>query len=109
MTLKVKNTLGVEQGDQVVIGLETKPMLFLAFLLYVFPIICLLIGALAGDALAPLISMDASLGALILGGTGFAAAFLIIRANHSRLNNNDEYKPFLVKKAPALSQPCQIP
>ena len=108
MNVVVKNTIGVKQGDRVVIGLETKPMLFLVFLLYLFPIICLLIGALTGDALAPLVSMSPSLGGLILGGAAFGLAFLIIRLNHSRLNSKDEYKPFLVKKAPAAANPCQI-
>lgn len=108
MTLVVKNTLGVEQGDRVVIGIETKPMLLLIFLLYLFPIICLLIGALTGDALAPLVSMSPSLGGLLLGGTAFGLAFVIIRLNHSKLNRKDEYKPFLVRKAPAASHPCQI-
>lgn len=107
MTLVVKNTLGVAQGDRVVVGIETRPMLFLAFLLYLFPIICLLIGALAGDALAPLVSMNSSLGGILVGGAAFASAFFVIRLNHSRLNSKDEFKPFLVKKAPAVSHPCQ--
>ncbi len=40
---KVKNTLNVGKGDRVVIGLQTKPLLFLTFMLYVFPIFLLMI------------------------------------------------------------------
>jgi sigma-E factor negative regulatory protein RseC len=36
MILSVKNTLNVQKGDQVVIGLEAKPLLVISFLLYVF-------------------------------------------------------------------------
>jgi len=53
MTVTVKNTLGVEKGDSVVVGIHTKPMIYLSFLLYVFPIILLVIGAVIGDSLAP--------------------------------------------------------
>jgi len=52
MIITVKNTLNVNTGDYVVIGLETRPILFVTFLLYVFPIILLLIGALIGNSLA---------------------------------------------------------
>ncbi len=107
MTVVVKNNLGVKQGDQVVIGIESSPMMFLAFLLYVFPILFLVIGALAGNALAPVFSMDPSLCALITGGTGFGIAFVIIRINHSRLSRKDKYKPFLVRKGAPPSQSCQ--
>ncbi len=103
----VKNNLGVKQGDQVVIGLQSSPMIFLAFFLYVFPILFLLIGALTGNAIAPLFSMDPSVCALALGGTGFCIAFLIIRLSHSRLSRKDKYKPFLVRKGAPPSQSCQ--
>ena len=67
MIVTVKNTLGVEKGDQVVIGLETKPMMFLTFLLYVFPILLLLAGAIIGDSLAPVLDMNKSFCAMVLG------------------------------------------
>ncbi len=98
MTVTVKNTLGVQTGDRVVIGLDTKPMVILSFLLYVFPIILLIIGALIGDSLAPLLEMDRSLCAMILGFSFFGAAFLIIRKKQAGLALKDEFKPFLVRK-----------
>ena len=109
MTVVVKNTLSVEQGDQVVIGIQTGPMILLAFLLYVFPVIFLVAGALIGDFFAPFFSVNSSLGALITGGVGFALAFALIRKNHSKLNKKDEYKPFLIKKISSIGLPCQTP
>ena len=110
MTITVKNTLDVEEGDHVVIGLETRPMMILTFFLYVFPIICLIIGALAGDTLAPRLNLSPSTGAMIFGFSLFGAAFLVIRKKHHTMSKNEAYKPFLVRKknSPQASS-CQAP
>ena len=79
MIVTVKNTLNVQQGDHVVIGLETRPILYLTFLLYVFPIILLIIGALIGNFSAPLIDFNPSLFSIFIGFIFFGAAFVIIR------------------------------
>ena len=98
MTVIVKNTLGVKQGDTVVVGIETKPMIILSFLLYVFPIILLVIGALIGDSLAPVLQTNHSLTAMVTGFSLFGVAFLIVRKKQAAMSQKDEYKPFLVRK-----------
>lgn len=109
MIVKVKNTLAVEKGDGVVIGLETKPMLMLSFLLYVFPILLLVLGAAIGDSLAPLLNINKSLAAMALGFVSFFAAFLVIRQRQAGLAAKEEFHPFLVKKRPApLPGACQV-
>lgn len=110
MTVAVKNTLAVEAGDPVVIGIETKPMIYLSFLLYVFPILLLVIGALIGDAVAPLIPMNKSLAAMALGFSFFGAAFLVVRKKQATLSSKEEFKPFLVRKRPRSAvEGCSIP
>jgi sigma-E factor negative regulatory protein RseC len=79
MIVRVKNILNVEKGDHVVIGLETRPMLYLTFLLYVFPIILLLIGAVIGDSFASSFKMDPSFASMICGFSFFGLSFYIIR------------------------------
>jgi len=109
MIVTVKNILNVEKGDHVVIGLETRPMLFLTFLLYVFPIILLLIGALIGNSLAPSFQMDPSFASMILGFLFFGLSFYIIRKKNNSLSENETYKPFLVRKRPqVLPANCTI-
>jgi len=98
MIITVKNTLGVQTGDQVVIGIETKPMLILSFLLYVFPILLLIAGAVIGDSLAPALGMNNSIFAMILGFSFFGAAFLFIRKKQASFTQKEEFKPFLVRK-----------
>ena len=110
MTIMVKNTLNVENGDHVVIGLETRPILFVTFLLYVFPIILLLIGALIGNSLAPSFHMDPSFVSMLFGFLFFGFSFYIIRKKNSSLSKKEEYKPFLVrKKSHAIPAGCTIP
>ena len=110
MTIMVKNTLNVGKGDHVVIGLETRPILFVTFLLYVFPIISLLIGALIGNSLAPSFHMDPSIISMIFGFSFFGFSFYIIRKKNNSLAGKEEYKPFLVRKmSQVISSDCSIP
>ena len=98
MTIIVPNTIGVKTGDRVVVGINSAPMLFLSFFLYVFPIILLIIGALIGDALAPVLGMKKSVLSMGFGFSLFALAFLIIRKKQAGMSKKDKYKPFLVRK-----------
>ncbi|MDD9301167.1 MAG: SoxR reducing system RseC family protein [Desulfobacter sp.] len=107
MTVIVKNTLGVEKDDTVVIGIESGPMLYLSFLLYVFPILLLVIGAVLGDSLAPTLQMNKSLLAMIIGFSCFSAAFFIVRKKQASMSEKEEYKPFLVrKKSRSITDSC---
>ncbi len=100
MIVTVKNTLKVKPGDHVVIGLETRPIMFLTFLLYVFPILMLIIGALIGNHLGLFLNLNPSLTSMAIGFTFFATAFLIIRQKNKSFSGQDAYKPFLVRKKP---------
>jgi sigma-E factor negative regulatory protein RseC len=109
MILSVKNTLNVQKGDQVVIGLEAKPLLVISFLLYVFPVLCLILGALIGNSLAPNFDVNPSLFSLVIGTFFFAAAFLIIRKKGRSLSMREAYKPFLVRKrSTPISGGCSL-
>lgn len=98
MTVILPNTLGVKEGDRVIVGINSGPMLFLSFFLYVFPIILLIIGALIGDALAPVLELNRSALSMGSGFLLFAVAFLIIRKKQVGMSKKDKYKPFLVRK-----------
>lgn len=106
----VKNTLSVKTGDHVVIGLETRPILFLTFLLYVFPVLLLIIGALIGNSLALFLQMDPSLISMAIGFSFFGLAFFLIRKKNNSLSKKDEYKPFLVRKrSQVIPASCSLP
>jgi sigma-E factor negative regulatory protein RseC len=106
--IKVKNSIHVKKGDHVVVGLETKHMLFLTFLLYVFPIISLTIGAVIGNNLiAPSFQQDPSFVSMVTGLIFFGLAFCLIRMKNNSLSQKKEYKPFLVRKK-AAAPDCSI-
>ncbi len=106
----VKNTLNVKEGDHVVVGLETRPMLYLTFLLYVFPIILLIIGAVIGNSLAQTVQMNPSILSMLVGFSFFGLAFFFIRKKHDSLAQNNSYKPFLVRKRlQAIPASCSTP
>ena len=94
---KVKNTLNVGEGDRVVIGLQTKPLLFLTFMLYVFPIFLLMIGAMAGKNIALVFETDQNLSSMFFGFFLFSVAVFIIKKINNKIEKKSKYKPFLVR------------
>ena len=97
MHFEVKNTLNAEKGDRVVVGIQTKSLLFLTFMLYVFPVFLLLIGALTGKKLAFILKTDQNLTSMFFGFSLFFLAVFIIKKINNRVTQNSRYKPFLVK------------
>lgn len=109
MIVTVKNTLRVEPGDHVVIGLETGPIMFLTFLLYVFPILMLIAGALIGNHLGSIFSFNASTGSMIVGFAFFSIAFGIIKFKNRSFSKDKAFKPFLIRKKPqAVVANCSL-
>jgi sigma-E factor negative regulatory protein RseC len=101
MVIAVKNTLNVQKGDQVVIGVDSKSLLVVTFLLYVFPVILLISGALIGNSIAFVLRLNPSVAALIIGILFFCGAFFIIRKKSRTFSAKESYKPFLVRKKPS--------
>ena len=107
--ITVKNTINVEKGDSVIVGLETRPMLLLTFFLYVFPVIALTVGAIIGDKIAPSLHKDPSLVSMTIGFLFFGLAFGLIRLKNNSLSQKKELKPFLVRKRSATASGCTMP
>ncbi len=106
------NPVKARLGDTVLLDFKTSRLLQLSLLLYIFPIIVLLIGALVGESIvAPAYGIDRSAGAA---GTGFAAfivSIVILLLLERRAKKTDKYKPVIltVKKpgtAPSSPEEC---
>ena len=67
------------------------------FLLYVFPILLLMIGALVGQEVAPHLNFNPSGLSAITGFSFFIAAVLFIKARANKLALKKEYRPKIVK------------
>lgn len=97
MEVQAINAAGGKVGDRVVLSFDTTPLLKATFLIYVFPILFLLAGALIGAKLAPALDLDPSLSSALVGFSMFAAAFLYVRFKGNRMSKDERYRPKIIR------------
>jgi sigma-E factor negative regulatory protein RseC len=97
MEVKAINEAGARQGDRIVLSFETSSLLKATFLLYVFPILLLIIGAAIGQGMAPKFDFNPSGFSAITGFTFFFAALPIIKITANKLARKNEYRPKIIK------------
>ena len=91
------NEAGAKVGDRIVLSLETASLLKATFLLYVFPILLLIIGAVIGQATAPYFNVNPSGFSATIGFSFFFAAVLVIKVKANKLAKKNEYRPKITK------------
>ena len=91
------NLVGAEVGDRIQISIETGSLLKATFLLYIFPVICMLIGGLAGNRLNAYLGLDPSPAAALLAGISFVGAMLVVRLRAGRMALKMEYRPKITR------------
>ncbi len=101
MEVEAINEAGARIGDQVIIGFETASLLKVSFLVYIFPILGLIAGAIVGDTVASYFSMNKSLSALLIGGFAFFLCYLFIRKKGKQLAKDPGYRPKVIRILPA--------
>ncbi|MEE8432773.1 MAG: SoxR reducing system RseC family protein [Candidatus Desulfatibia sp.] len=97
MEVQAINAAGGQVGDRVVLSFDTYALLKAAFLLYVFPIICMLLGAFAGMQLAPAVNLDTSIVSATGGFLFFGLSFLFVKSKGNRMAQKDEYRPKITR------------
>ncbi len=97
MEVKAINEAGAKEGDRIVLLFETSSLLKATFLIYVFPILLLMIGAAIGQEIALSINLDPSGFAALMGFSFFFAAVLIIKIRANKMAQKNEYHPKIVK------------
>ena len=95
--VKAINQAGAKVGDRIVLSFETSSLLKATFLLYVFPILLLIVGAAIGQEMAPKFGFNPSGFSAIMGFTFFFAALLIIKTTANKLARKNEYRPKIIK------------
>ncbi len=106
MTIQLQNSLNASKGDRVIVGFKTTPLMKITFMLYIFPIILLIIGASIGESLAGRLNTDPSLTSLVSGFFCFTVAFAVIRLVNNAWANKEEFQPFLMRFA-KRGESCQ--
>ena len=97
MEVKAINSAGAGVGDRIVLGFETASLLKATFLIYVFPIILLIVGAALGQVLAPFIAFSPSTLSVLLGFAFFFFALFIIKARANKMAQKNAYQPKIIK------------
>ena len=97
MEVKAINQAGAKVGDRIVLSFETRSLLKATFLLYVFPILLLVVGAAVGQETASYFQFDPSVFSVIIGFSFFFAAVLIIKVKANKLAEKNEYRPKIIK------------
>jgi sigma-E factor negative regulatory protein RseC len=97
MEVEAINTADARVGDQIVLNIKTTSLLKATFLLYVFPILAMLAGAIIGQWIADMRGSDPSAMAALFAFGFFGLAFVVIRFTGRRLAKDNSYKPEIIK------------
>lgn len=97
MEIEAINAMGAHEGDRVVIACEASSVVKISFLIYIFPIICLVIGAVIGQQTAPNFSFDPSLFSAGLGFAFLVVSFFLVRLIGNKLSKDDRYIPKIIR------------
>ncbi|MBI5578846.1 MAG: SoxR reducing system RseC family protein [Deltaproteobacteria bacterium] len=95
--VQVLNPIGAGIGDRIVLKMDSSRLLKATFLVYMFPILMLILGAGAGEWIARSAGLGSPASPILLGFGGLAAGLLIMRVLANRLAQKDEYRPRIVK------------
>ena len=91
------NLVNAKAGDVIQISMDTSALLTATFLLYVFPIICMLIGAFAGNSVGKSLGMDPSAASALTGIACFIAAIFVVRKQAGYMALKKKYRPKITR------------
>ncbi len=97
MEVEAINEVGAKAGDRIVLSFETASLLKASFLLYVFPILLLILGAAVGQEAAPYLGVNPSGFSAVVGFSFFFGAVLIIKVKADKMARKKSYRPKVIK------------
>ena len=101
--IEVANPVRATAGDTVVVAFKTSQLVLLSFMLYVFPIIAMVVGAVFGNSIAENFGGDPSIFAAVFGFLFFGIAMAAIKLKDTQAKRTGKYRPVIVqikKKGP---------
>ena len=97
MEVEAVNVAGAKVGDQILLRIGSAAVLKVSFLLYVFPILVMLVGAIIGQVLAPSLDMNPSGLSAAVGVSCFVLSFILIRRTGNRMAQQKSYRPRVIR------------
>jgi positive regulator of sigma E activity len=89
----VSNAIGAEQGDHVEVEIPPGTDLRAGVYAYVLPVVALLVGYGAGNALGIVTGMDPDLTGAVFGVAGVAGGMLFMRTRARKVLSSDRFRP----------------
>ena len=97
MEVEAINEVGAQIGDRIIISIETASLLKASFLLYVFPILLMIAGAVIGQKIGPLLAIDSSAFSAIVAFLFFFISFWFVKSRGNQMARKNEYKPKIIR------------
>ena len=91
------NVANAKPGDLIQISMDTTALLKATFLLYIFPIICLLVGGIIGNSTGLQLGINPSLASALMAIGCFAAAMIFVRLRAGRMALSMRYRPKITR------------
>lgn len=102
MNVEVKNTLGAQVGDNVMIEMQTPDILKAAFLVYMIPLLALLAGVTGTYFIG---KASGNTNEMLMLGVGFIAMILslfYVRKRDKQLKETQKFEPLMIKVVKTL-------
>jgi sigma-E factor negative regulatory protein RseC len=93
MEVEALNPIGAAPGDRVLIRFDTGKLMGISFFIYIFPILLLIVGAIVGQKIAPILGMNPSVASALAGFALFGVAFLLVRWGSGSFVKKEGYQP----------------
>jgi len=97
MEVRAINEAQARIGDRVILSFETSSLLKATFFLYVFPIICMFAGALAGQRLALSMHLNESGLSVIFGFLFFLVSIVFVKIRGNKMAGENKYQPRVIR------------
>lgn len=91
------NDANARVGDRIQISISSGAILKATFLLYLFPVICMIAGGVFGNWLAPSLGTNPSAIAALAALLCLGASLLIVRAGGQHMGSKDTYRPRIIR------------
>lgn len=95
--VEVLNTAGASVGDRIQMSISTGSLLKATFLLYMFPILSMLIGGLAANAIAGRYYNDPSLLSAAAAAICLILAMVVVHIRGGRMGQQEAYRAKIIR------------
>ena len=97
--LRVKNTIGAETGEQVVLGISESALIKGSLAVYLVPLLALLAGGLFGEVMAVQLSLSAEGTSIFFALISLALSLLWLRRFNRRVADDERFNAVILRRA----------